>query len=84
MKNLNFNCDDSNHKEYIFISFSSKIRFMNTPEKGVRFAFDIGGKLYRPQLKDIKRIQQIYGVSGYRCVAEYMKGETLELIHTHY
>jgi hypothetical protein len=84
MKNLEFDCNDNNHKKFIFINFSSKIRFMNTEEKGVRFAFEIDGKLYRPQLKDIKRIQRIYGVSGYRCVAEYMKGETLELIRTHY
>lgn len=42
--------------------------------------FAIKGKLYRPQLSEIRRFQKIYGVRGYKAVAEYMRGEIVEVV----
>jgi hypothetical protein len=63
------------------IPFDAKIKFFHEEELGYMIiAFAINGKLYRPQLKEIRKIQKIYGVRGYKAVAEYMKGETIEVV----
>jgi hypothetical protein len=64
------------------IPFDARIKFLHEEELGFMIiAFNIRGKLYRPTLSEIRRFQTIYGVRGYRAVAEYMKGEIVEMIH---
>lgn len=78
---VTFNTTDNHHIQEVTIPFESKVRFMHDSHGYIFFAYEIGGKLFRPQLKDIRRFQKIYGVKSYVVVAEYMKGETLKLIH---
>lgn len=80
---VSFNTTDNSHVQLVTIPFESKVRFMHDECGFLFFAYEIGGKLFRPQLKDIRRFQKIYGVKAYTVVAEYMKGETLTLIHTY-
>ena len=63
------------------IPFDARIKFLHEEERGfLIIAFNIHGKIYRPTLSEIRRFQTIYGVRGYRAVAEYMKGEIVEMI----
>lgn len=63
------------------IPFDAKIKFLHEEELGfLVIAFNIRGKLYRPQLSEIRRFQKIYGVRGYKAVVEYMRGEIVEVI----
>lgn len=63
------------------IPYDAKIKFLHEEELGfLTIVFNIKGKLYRPTLSEIRRFQTIYGVRGYRAVAEYMKGEIVDLI----
>jgi hypothetical protein len=80
---VSFNVTDSSHIQLVTIPFEAKVRFMHDNHGFIYFAYEIGGKLFRPQLKDIRKFQKIYGVKSYVVVAEYMKGETLKLIHTY-
>lgn len=80
---VSFNTVDNSHLQKITIPFESKVRFMHDARGYIYFAYEIGGKLFRPQLKDIRYFQQLYGVKSYKVVSEYMKGETLTLIHTY-
>lgn len=80
---VSFNTVDNSHLQKITIPFESRVRFMHDERGFLFFAYEIGGKLFRPQLKDIRKFQKIYGVKAYTVVAEYMKGETLTLIHTY-
>lgn len=81
---VSFNTTDNRHLQELTIPFDAKVRFMHDDTHGyIFFAYEIGGKLFRPQLEDIRKFQKIYGVKAYTVVAEYMKGETLTLIHTY-
>lgn len=65
----------------IEIPFDAKIKFLHEEELGFMIiVFAIKGKLYRPQLSEIRRFQKIYGVRGYKAVAEYMRGEIIEVV----
>lgn len=81
---VSFNTVDNSHMQKVTIPFESRVLFMHDARGYIYFAYEIGGKLFRPQLKDIRKFQKIYGVKAYTVVAEYMKGETLNLIHTTY
>ena len=79
---MNFNVTDTKVKVTVTIPFGMEnVCFQHINGK-VFFAFMIGGHLYRPQMKDIVRFQKMYGVRSYRCVAEFMQGETLTMIRT--
>ena len=80
---VSFNTVDNSHLQKVTIPFESRVRFMHDEHGYIYFAYEIGGKLFRPQLKDIRHFQQLYGVKSYKVVSEYMKGETLTLIHTY-
>ena len=80
---VSFNIVDNSHLQKVTIPFESRVRFMHDERGYIYFAYEIGGKLFRPQLKDIRHFQQLYGVKSYKVVSEYMKGETLTLIHTY-
>lgn len=63
------------------IPFDARIKFLHEEELGFMIiAFNIKGKLYRPQLSEIRRFQKIYGVRGYKAVAEYIRGEIVEVV----
>lgn len=81
---VSFNTVDNSHLQKVTIPFESRVHFMHDTHGYIFFAYEIGGKLFRPQLKDIIHFQQLYGVKSYKVVSEYMKGETLTLIHTTY
>lgn len=81
---VSFNTVDNSHLQKVTIPFESRVHFMHDTRGYIFFAYEIGGKLFRPQLKDIRHFQQLYGVKSYKVVSEYMKGETLTLIHTTY
>lgn len=83
MAQLEFNTTKVSLKAKLTIPFGVKVRFTKDSKGRLYFAFAIGGHLYRPQLADIHRIQAMYGVKSYACVAEFMQGETLMLIKTH-
>lgn len=80
---VSFNTVDNSHLRKVTIPFESRVRFMHDERGYIYFAYEIGGKLFRPQLKDIRHFQQIYGVKSYVAIAEYMKGETLILIQSY-
>jgi hypothetical protein len=83
MAQLEFNTTQTSLKVKLTVPFGAKVRFTKNAKGRLYFAFAIGGHLYRPQLADIHRIQAMYGVKSYACVAEFMQGETLVLIRTH-
>lgn len=71
----------SSTTQKVEIPFDAKIKFLHEEELGfLVIAFNIKGKLYRPQLSEIRRFQKIYGVRGYKAVAEYMRGEIVEVV----
>ena len=82
---IEFNTSDANVKiQTVTIPWECRIVWSHDERGKLRFAFEVNGGLYRPQLKDIRRIQTTYCVKSYRCVAEYMRGETLMCVHTTY
>jgi hypothetical protein len=83
MVQLEFNTTQTSLKVKLTVPFGAKVRFTKDSKGRLYFAFAIGGHLYRPQLADIRRIQAMYGIKSYACVAEFMQGETLVLIKTH-
>lgn len=71
----------SSTTQKIEIPFDAKIKFLHEEELDfLVIAFNIKGKLYRPQLSEIRKFQKIYGVRGYKAVAEYMRGEIVEVV----
>lgn len=66
----------------MLIPFDAKVKYTRDERGRLFFAFEICGKLYRPQLADIRRVQREYGAKSYAVVAEYMKGDAFVLIHT--
>lgn len=71
----------SSTAQKVEIPFDARIKFLHEEELGFMIiAFNIKGKLYRPQLSEIRRFQKIYGVRGYKAVAEYMRGEIVEVV----
>lgn len=82
MITIEFNTSNNTHQEMVTIPFNCKVRFTKDMKGRLFFAFEINGRLYRPQLADIKQVQKDYGVKAYAVVAEYMKGSTFVLIHT--
>lgn len=65
----------------IEIPFDAPLHFLHNEEHGfLIIVFTVKGKLYKPQLSEIRKFQTLYGVRGYRAVAEYMRGETIKVI----
>ena len=82
MIRIEFNTVTTTRQEIVTIPFNAKVCYTKDTKGRLFFAFEINGRLYRPQLADIKRVQKDYGVKAYAVVAEYMKGSTFVLIHT--
>ena len=81
---VSFDTQDNSHKETITIPYTAKVRFIHDERGYIYFAYEINGHLYRPFMRDIRLFQKIYGVKSYKCLSEYLKGETLEMIKTHF
>lgn len=80
---VSFDTQDNLHKEMITIPHTARVRFIHDERGYIYFAYEISGHLYRPQLSDIRLFQKIYGVKSYKCLSEYLKGETLVMIKTY-
>lgn len=80
---VSFDTTCKNKVVAITIPYDAKVRFSRDERNRLYFAFEIYGHLYRPQIQDIIRTQHLYGVKSYKCVSEFMKGETLDLICTY-
>jgi hypothetical protein len=70
--------------EFITIPFDSRVHFMRDAKGKLYFAYEIRGHLYRPQISDIILFQKLYDCKSYKCLSEYLKGETLLLIKSHF
>jgi hypothetical protein len=81
---LEFDIEETQNKEMITIPFNSHVRFMRDSKGKLYFAYEIGNSLYRPCLADIILFQKLYDCKSYKCLSEYLKGETLLMIRTHY
>lgn len=62
------------------VPYDAKIVFAHDTKGYLQFAYEIHGRLFKPQLADIRKCQRAYGVKSYKVVGEYLKGETLRLI----
>ena len=81
---LEFDITETTNKEMITIPFDARVHFMRDARNKIYFAYEIRGHLYRPQISDIILFQKLYDCKSYSCLADYMKGETLVLIKSHF
>lgn len=79
---IDFNTQTTTNKEQITIPHSANVRFTRDNQGKLYFAYEIRGHLYRPQLEDILLFQRLYDCKSYKCLSEYLKGETLVMIKT--
>ena len=81
---LEFDIEETTNKEMITIPFDARVHFMRDSRNKIYFAYEIRGHLYRPQISDIILFQKLYDCKSYKCLSEYLKGETLVLIKSHF
>ncbi len=81
---LEFDIEETQNKEMITIPFDSRVHFMRDSRNKIYFAYEIRGHLYRPQISDIILFQKLYDCKSYKCLSEYLKGETLIMIKSHF
>ena len=51
-----------------------------TQNDKLHFAYCIGGVCWTPRVKELKKFSTIYGTRAYKPLAEYMRGESVELL----
>lgn len=81
--NIEFSPEESSHVVTMLVPFDARVHWTRDERNRLFFAFEINGHLYRPKISDIIKIQKLYGVKSYKCVAEYMKGEVLTMYRTY-
>lgn len=81
--NIEFDPERDNRVVTLLVPFEARVHWSRDERNRLFFAFEINGHLYRPKISDIIKIQKLYGVRGYKCVAEYMKGEVLTMYRTY-
>ena len=62
------------------IPYDAKVVFASDANNHLHFAYEIHGKLFKPQFEDVCKCQRMYGVKSYKVVSEYLKGEVLRVI----
>lgn len=81
--NIEFSPEESSYVVTMLVPFDARVHWTRDERNRLFFAFEIHGHLYRPRISDIIKTQRLYGVKGYKAVAEYMKGEVLTMYRTY-